>query len=182
MVWGNCCSCDGVARTVAILVIQFWFQASEWHGCWHAIFRIVFNASSSHASSSSHYLKWNQTLRHHHTILNGESDIQLAFTSLLLFFRAMPIPEAVKHGPQRPWMEPPPSLISHLPPTQQIAINRKRLQQLEFLKDLKDWDSNEDDETWYQMPLGFAIIVLILIWNWKTWLWILDLLVWLLDL
>ena len=79
--------------------------------------------------------------RHHHTILNGirhcviitlsymESDIQLAFTSLLLFFRAMPVAEAVKHGPQQPWIEPPPPLISHLPPTQPVAINRKRRHQ-----------------------------------------------------
>ena len=34
--------------------------------------------------------------------------------------------------PQRPWIEPPPSLISHLPPTQQVAINRKRRHQLFF--------------------------------------------------
>ncbi len=73
-----------------------------------------------------------------------------------------PIPEAVSLGPRRPWLEPRPFLITHLSFEQRESISRKRLQQLEFLKDLKDWDSVEDDKTFHQTRLGFAIMLLIL--------------------
>ena len=87
----------------------------------------------------------------------------------------MPIPEAIAHGPQRPWLEPPHRLTSHLPQEQQSTIYCKRLHQLEFLKDLKEWDAVEDDDTWHQTRLGFAIIVLIFSLELKIVTWSLEL-------
>ena len=55
--------------------------------------------------------------------------------------------------PQRPWIEPPPSLISHLPPTQQVAINRKRRHQLFFSHSLTGesviCDGGDLEGTWH---------------------------------
>ena len=92
----------------------------------------------------------------------------------------MPIPEAIAHGPQRPWLEPPHRLTSHLPQEQRSTICCKRLHQLEFLKDLKEWDAVEDDDTWHQTRLGFAIIVLIFSLELKIVTWSLELSVWVL--